>query len=194
MSMGNYEGRRRDAFHEAAHAVFSYHAGAFIKWATITNAEGGGLVKDILPDNPSADQYVLLSAGALAGSHSAERSHGQEHNWRTFEQFRLDAENEIVEFADMMGVDPEHLKSISPYDTDDEQAYQFLQSAMDYSQNRWTSPEECYEEVCRQLAQGCDSWWSEIEAVAEGLLKSDSGRLEGDEIVKLIRSAQQGEE
>ncbi len=87
MALDTNEGRFRDAYHEAAHTVFFYHAGASITYAVITNSEGNGRVEWESPAQSSPSQALILAAGSLAGYHAGERLLGQGHVWPTFEEF-----------------------------------------------------------------------------------------------------------
>ena len=198
-------GRRRDAYHEAAHAAFFHHAGASIKWALITNAEGGGLVRYESPANPTPSQFMDLAAGSLAGWHAGERLDEQDHVRLTFEEFELRGIEGIAAEADLMtppGADFESVREALSEERskrqqdgtyrpmDEEYAYEDLKSAVDAPLSPWSSLEEGYDEACKRVAQGLQHWWQEIEAVAGGLLQASSGRLEGNGIVQLIESAQ----
>ncbi len=97
-----------------------------------------------------------------------------------------------------MGTTPELMKSMMTkeegyFPTDEEHAYEDLQSAVHHPQSPWSSLKEGYSEACECVAKGLSDWWPEIEAVADALLKSKAGRIEGNEIVQLIQTATPGE-
>ncbi len=177
-----------DCYHEAAHAVFYHRAGIVISELYVY---GEGKIRVEWPtEAPPPEQAMGLAAGCLAGPLSSYRLHGQDIHPPSFEEFL-----QIADFADAtakmmeeMGfaTNAEDLRAIKPPESGDdyEDALQMLKVA----QASCGGLEACYEATVEGVRHGLESWWPEIRAVAEELMKSE--RLDGSEAVRLMESSE----
>lgn len=177
----NREEIRADiCYHEAAHAVFAYHARLPIRRVFVTEELEAICVTYRLP-KPYPRQGVELAAVYLAGEHALWRRRGQPRPRVTFDDFAVGAEVEAKGFAD----------GLDAYAGDYAGALELVQLAANDPGNPWGGIEGCYEAACRIAASNVVRWWDEISAVAERL--REVGCLEGDECIALIEGAARGE-
>lgn len=166
-----------NCYHEAAHAVFHYHAGLKINWVRAT-VEGNAEIE--WPTEPSPPQCVPLAAGCVAPWYAEDWQRGETRRHYTFQEFESLAESEGQFFVDAHA--PVELLP------DSFTALELLRSAAP----RPDGTEDLYREMCGYVDENLNAWWPEVVAVAEGL--KDTGYLDGSEVVKLIESANHGEE
>lgn len=175
-----------DCYHEAAHAVFFHRAGIEI---TQLYVYGEGKIGVKWPtEAPPPEQAMELAAGCLAGPLSSHRLYGRDIQPPSFEDFlqTADSADAMATMMEEMGfaTSADDLRAIRPPEVGDdyEDALQMLKVA----EASYGGLEACYEATVEKVRQGLESWWPEIRAVAEEVMKSK--RLDGSEAARLIES------
>jgi hypothetical protein len=171
------EMRVSTCYHEAAHAVFNYHARLPIRQVYVTEELDAMCVSGV-PENPHPCQAMEHSVGLFAGVIAEYRRLGRPKAPITFEEFVSD-EDAYEESAELDGNECDEL-----------QALKMLRIAA--SSDIYGDLEECYTMAVAWATRDVELWWPEIVAVAERL--RETGRLDGEECVRLIESADYGEE
>lgn len=166
------EGRKLVCYHEAAHAVFQHHAGLDVNYLSITPAGDGGVSVE-WPCNIDPDQAVELAVSCAVGHPAEFRYMDQSYQHWTFEGFHSEA------------------KSFLPGEGSDEaDTLEMLEIAASGADDPQAALPDLYREICAKVDEGIEKRWPEIEAVAEQVFVADDGHLGGDEVVRIIESAQ----
>jgi hypothetical protein len=174
----DFEEMRVDTcYHEAAHVVFYYHAGLIIRQVYVTE-ELDAMCISALPVNPYPWQAMDHAVGLFAGEIASFRRRGRQWLSVPFDEF--------VSEVDVY----EELAELEGTECDDFQALKRLRIAA--SSEIYGDLEACYTMALARATRDVEVWWPEIVAVAERL--RDAGRLDGEECVRLIESADYGEE
>jgi hypothetical protein len=164
-------------YHEAAHAVFDYNAGLIIRQVYVTEKLSAMCISAI-PVPPYPWQAMDQAVGLFAGEIAVRRRHGRQWQSVPFDTFVSD-EDVYEDLAELEGAECDEL-----------QALKLLRIAA--SSGICGDLEACYTEALARAKGDVEVWWPEIVAVAERL--RDAGRLDGGECVRLIESADYGEE
>jgi len=164
-------------YHEAAHVVFDYLAGLTIRYVYVTEKLNAMCVS-ATPDNPNPREAMDQALGLFAGEIAVHRRSGQQKPPVPFDKF---VSEEVVyeELAELEGTECDEL-----------QALKMLRIAA--SSDLYGDLEACYTEALARATRDVEVWWPQIVAVAERL--REKGRLDGEECVELIKSADYGEE
>jgi hypothetical protein len=164
-------------YHEAAHVVFDYLAGLTIRYVYVTEKLNAGCVS-ATPDNPYPWQAMDQAVGLFAGEIAVHRRSGQQKPSVPFDEFVSD-EDVYEDLAELEGAECDEL-----------QALKMLRIAA--SSGFYSDLKDCYTEALARATWDVEVWWPGIVAVAERL--REKGRLDGEECVELIESADYGEE
>ena len=160
--------------HEAAHAVFAYHAGAPIEYVTV--GEQPEAMSFFRYRRGDANTTALAAARMLAGKYAEElAATGKAREHVPFEKLR-----EHFEEAWRTNKAPEG------FGEDEAQVYVRLRMSMGRAKMA-----EVYRRACVYAAEHVERWWDEIDALATRL--KEAGYLDGAEAVRVIRSVS-GEE
>jgi hypothetical protein len=165
--------------HEAAHAVFSYHAKEEIAYVTVE-----GVARGEDPESVAHFQYemgdpvsiAMAVAGILSGKYAEEMAAtGQRKEHMPYEEF-------------YQGVMEGYRTNTWPagIENDELQAFSFLSSL-----ERQTA-QKVYDSACAVAAEHVERWWDEIDAVAKRLL--EVGRIEGAEVGRIVEGARNNDE
>jgi hypothetical protein len=141
-------------YHEAAHAVFDYHARLPIRQVFVTEELDAMCVSGV-PVNPHPWQAMEQSVGLFAGEIAVHRRRGWQKLPRTFDVFVSD-EDAYEELAELEGTEG-----------DDLQALKMRRSAA--SSEFYGDLEACYKMALERATLDVEVWWPEIVAVAERL-------------------------
>ena len=155
-------------YHEAAHAVFAYHARLPIRYVVVTEELEAICVTSRLP-KPYPHQGVELAAMYLAGEHALWKRCGQEIPLMPFNEFAVVAGTEAEDLAD----------GLDGHAGDHAGALEMVRLAANNPASAWGGIESCYQEACRIAASKVGLWWDEITVVAERL--REIGYLDGTE-------------
>lgn len=159
--------------HEAAHAVFAYHAGAQIHYVVV--GEESEVKSFFSRRRGDSDSTALAAARVLAGKYAEElAATGKAREHVPFEKLR-----EHFEEAWRTNKAPEG------FEEDEAQVYAML---MTMGRAKMA---EVYRQACVYAAEHVERWWDEIDALATRL--KEAGYLDGAEAVRVIRSVS-GEE
>lgn len=176
-----------DCYHEAAHAVFFHRAG--IKISKLYVYGEGKIGVEWPTGTPPPEQALELAAGCLAGPLSSYKLHGQDIQISPFEDFlqATDSANAMARMMEEMGfaTNVDDLRAVIPPEDGDD--YEGALEMLKIAEGSCGGLEACYEATVEKVRQGLESWWPEIRAVAEQLMKSK--RLGGSETVRLIESS-----
>jgi hypothetical protein len=164
-------------YHEAAHVVFDYHAGLIIRHVYVTEKLNAMCVSST-PVNPYPWQAMDQAVGLFAGEIAVHRRSGQQKPPVPFDKFVFD-EDVYEDLAEHEGAECDEL-----------QALKMLRIAA--SSGIYGDLKDCYAMALASAVRNVELWWPEIVAVAERL--RENGRLDGGECVRLIESADYGEE
>lgn len=177
MKLDLEQARIDTCYHEAAHAVFDYHAGLIIRHVYVTEKLNAECVS-ARPVNHNPWQAMDEAIGLFAGEIAVYRRCGRQKPHVPFDKFVSD-EDAYQEMFELDGTECDEL-----------QALKMLRIAA--SSDLYGDLEDCYAMALASVVQDVELWWSEIVAVAERL--RETGRLDGEECVRLIESADYGEE
>jgi hypothetical protein len=164
-------------YHEAAHVVFDYHARLTIRYVYVTEKLNAMCVSAV-PVNPYPWDAMDQAVGLFAGEIAVRRRHGRQWQSEPFDEFVSD-EDLYEEMFEFEGTECDEL-----------QALKMLRIAA--SSDLYGDLQECYEMALARATRDVEFWWPEIVAVAERL--RETGRLDGEECVGLIESADHAEE
>jgi hypothetical protein len=164
-------------YHEAAHAVFDYHARLTIRHVYVTE-EGDAMCVSAVPVNPYPWQAMDHAVGLFAGEIAVYRRRGCQRPFVPFDEFVSD-EDAYEELAELEGTEG-----------DDLQALKMLRIAA--SSEIYGDLEACYTMALARATLNVEVWWPEIVTVAERL--RETRYLDGEECARLIESADYGEE
>jgi hypothetical protein len=155
--------------HEAAHAVFAYHAGQPIKYVTVgEDSEVESRIRYAQGDPGTTGKVV---AQVLAGKYAEELA----ATGKPREHVPLEELLELLEEACRTDEWPEG------FELDEFQALMML---IPLGRARI---EGVYSEACLIADEGVERWWGEIDALASRLKKV--GYLDGAEAAQVTRSA-----
>ena len=160
-------------YHEAAHAVFAYHARLPIRHVVVTEELEAICVTSRLP-KPYPHQGIELATLYLGGEHALWKRCGQEIPHVPFDEFVVVAETEAEDLAN--GPDG--------HAGDHAGALELVRLAANNAASAWGGIESCYQEACRIAASKVELWWDEITVVA-GRLREIS-YLDGTRCAALI--------
>lgn len=194
-------------YHEAAHAVFAYHAGLTIRRVYVTEELDGECVS-AHPVEPLPWQGIPLAAGCLAGEYAVCHRHGKDIKHKPFDEqveYAMWAEKEAEEFDDKEALDCDDVRALRVLQRVAESpqtkaAMRQLEQQIEQQRNAelparappspsippWEDVEKSYKLACEEAARNIELWWNEIQAVAEKLV--EVGSLDGDECVKLLEA------
>jgi hypothetical protein len=162
------ERRPGTCHHEAAHAVFAYHAGAPIEYVTVGEQPEAMSFFRYRRGDPNTT--ALAAARVLAGKYGEElAATGKAREHVPFEKLR-----ERFEEALRTNKAPED------FEMDEIQAYSILMTM------GRTNVTGVYRRACVYTAEHVERWWDEIDALATHL--KEIGYLDGAEVVRVIRS------
>ncbi|WP_119068727.1 hypothetical protein [Rubrobacter indicoceani] len=175
-----------DSYHEAARAVFFHRAGIEIVELYVY---GEGKIHTEWPNEPTPQQALDLAAGCLAGPLSQYVLHKQEVPPIPFKNFvqSADSAQETAEIMESMGfpVDADALREVRPNEVGDD--YEDALAMLQIAKSSCGGLEACYEATLEKVRTDLGSWWSEIHAVAEELMKKQ--RLDGSEAIRAMRES-----
>jgi hypothetical protein len=164
-------------YHEAAHAVFAYHARLPIRQVYVTEELDAMCVSGV-PVYPTPWQAMDQAVGAFTGVIADYRRRGWQWSPIPFDEF-VSEEASYEELSELEGTECDEL-----------QALKMLRIAA--SAGYYGDLEACYTMAVASAARDVELWWPEIVAVAERL--RETGRLDGEACVVPIESADYGEE
>jgi hypothetical protein len=179
VKLDHEEMRIDTCYHEATHAVFYYHASFTIRRVYVTERLNAECVCAV-PVEPYPYQALALASGLIAAEYAVYRRLGREVRPAPFEKFTNEAEVvlEMRQYGEPEG------------EGDEGYALEMLRIM---AESGWYGEiEDCYRLACDTAILNLGLWWPEIVAVAERL--REEGRLDGEECVGLIESADYGEE
>jgi hypothetical protein len=173
MELNREQTRTGLCYHEAAHAVFAYHARLPVQHVVVTEELEAMCVTSLLP-KPYPRQGLELATIYLAGEHALWKRCGQEILHMPFNEFTVVAGTEAEDPADGLG----------GHAGDHAGALELVRLAANNPASAWGGIESCYQEACRIAASKVGIWWEEIIVIAERL--REIGYLDGPECATLI--------
>lgn len=165
--------------HEAAHAVYSYHADQSIDHVTVKNVARG---ED--PESVAFIRYemgdplsiTMTVTGILIGKYAEElAATGKSKEHMPYEEFDQGVMEGFTTNSHPPGIENDEL-----------QAFSVLSSLERQNANM------VYDSACAVAAEHVELWWEEIDAVAKRLL--EVGRIDGAEVGRIVEGVRNNDE
>ncbi len=165
-------------YHEAAHAVFCYHAGYRVGYVSVSTEEHPDRpdrCQHNFPVKPKSSDVLASLLISLAGPYAEFRAtRGKSMPHRSYAAFQECAKEDTKDFEEGREEIP----------SDCMNARAVIRLSVIGAEDPGDVAEKLYTESCRQVAAHVEEFWPEIEAVAAKL--SEDGYLTGEEVERII--------